>query len=75
MLLWGPRGNLDGYLEAVDILKGVVGFFSSKENFKGVKIFLHQANNLLSKAFLIIEGEFKQLLRTYRSTLHFTPIP
>ncbi|PNT65404.1 hypothetical protein BRADI_4g41980v3 [Brachypodium distachyon] len=65
MLLWGPRGNLDGYLEAVDILKGVVGFFSSKENFKGVKIFLHQANNLLSKAFLIIEGEFKQLLRTY----------
>nr|CAB3459446.1 unnamed protein product [Digitaria exilis] len=64
--LKGPHENLEGFLEAVDLLKGVVHFFSSNKNFKCCDGILNQVNNLLTKSALNIEEEFRQLMGTYR---------
>ncbi|KAG8093632.1 hypothetical protein GUJ93_ZPchr0012g20853 [Zizania palustris] len=64
-ILRGPHEDLEGYLEAVGLLKGIVRFFSSSKNFKGSEGLLNHVNNLLSKSALKIEEEFRQLMSTY----------
>jgi exocyst complex component 7 len=50
----------------VDVLKGVVRFFSSNKNFKSSEVVLNHVNTLLAKSTLKIEEEFKQLMSNYR---------
>ncbi|XAR64765.1 hypothetical protein NMG60_11008585 [Bertholletia excelsa] len=64
-ILRGPHEDLESYLEAVDQLRGIVKFFSSNKSLKGGGGVLNHANNLLSKAILKLEEEFRQLLTTY----------
>nr|CAB3490967.1 unnamed protein product [Digitaria exilis] len=64
-ILRGPHEDLESYLEAVDVLKGIVRFFSSNKNFKSSETVLNHVNNLLAKSTLKIEEEFKQLMSTY----------
>ncbi|KAG8088996.1 hypothetical protein GUJ93_ZPchr0011g27771 [Zizania palustris] len=64
-VLKGPHEDLESYLEAVDLLKGVVRFFSSNKNFKSSEGVLNHVNNLLAKSALKIEEEFRQLMSTY----------
>ncbi|OEL16420.1 Exocyst complex component EXO70A1, partial [Dichanthelium oligosanthes] len=63
--LRGPHESLESFLEAVDLLKGVLHFFSSNRNFKSSEEVLNQVNNLLTKSALKIEEEFRQLMGTY----------
>ncbi|RLN30398.1 hypothetical protein C2845_PM05G05020 [Panicum miliaceum] len=65
VILRGPHENLKSFLEAVDLLKGVVNFFSLNKNFKSCEEVLNQVNNLLTKSALKIEDEFRQLMGTY----------
>ncbi|AQK58046.1 hypothetical protein Zm00014a_042902 [Zea mays] len=65
-ILRGPHEDLESYLEAVDVLKGISRFFSSNKNFKSSEGVLNHVNNLLAKSTLKIEEEFKQLMSTYR---------
>ncbi|XP_025805191.1 exocyst complex component EXO70A1-like isoform X2 [Panicum hallii] len=65
VILRGPHENLKIFLEAVDLLKGVVNFFSLNKNFKSCEGVLNQVNNLLTKSALKIEEEFRQLMGTY----------
>jgi exocyst complex component 7 len=64
--LRGPHEDLESYLEAVDVLKGAVCFFSSNKNFKSSEVVLNHVNTLLAKSTLKIEEEFKQLMSNYR---------
>ncbi|KAJ1274397.1 hypothetical protein BS78_05G058600 [Paspalum vaginatum] len=64
-ILRGPHEDLESYLEAVEVLKGIVRFFSSNKNFKSSEGVLNHVNNLLAKSTLKIEEEFKQLMSTY----------
>ncbi|KAL5204254.1 hypothetical protein ABZP36_009125 [Zizania latifolia] len=64
-VLKGPHEDLESYLEAIDLLKGIVRFFSSNKNFKSSEGVLNHVNNLLAKSALKIEEEFKQLMSTY----------
>ncbi|TVU26790.1 hypothetical protein EJB05_29368 [Eragrostis curvula] len=64
-ILRGPHEDLESYLEAVDVLKGIVRFFSSNKNFKSSEGVLNHVNNLLAKSTLKIEEEFKQLMSNY----------
>ncbi|CAD6258155.1 unnamed protein product [Miscanthus lutarioriparius] len=64
-ILRGPHEDLESYLEAVDVLKGIIRFFSSNKNFKSSEGVLNHVNNLLAKSTLKIEEEFKQLMGTY----------
>ncbi|KAF0895465.1 hypothetical protein E2562_012469 [Oryza meyeriana var. granulata] len=64
-VLKGPHEDLESYLEAVDLLKGIVRFFSSNKNFKSSEGVLNHVNNLLAKSALKIEEEFRQLMTTY----------
>jgi len=66
VILRGPHENLKNFLEAVDLLKGVVNVFSLDKNFKNCEGVLNQVNNLLTKSALKIEEEFRQLMGTYR---------
>jgi len=67
VILRGPHEDLKSFLEAVDLLKGVIHFFSSnKTTFKSCEGVLNQVNNLLTKSKLKIEEEFRQLMSTYR---------
>lgn len=64
-VLKGPHEDLESYLEAVDLLKGIVRFFSTNKNFKSSEGVLNHVNNLLAKSALKIEEEFRQLMTTY----------
>ncbi|KAK6933576.1 Exocyst complex subunit Exo70, C-terminal [Dillenia turbinata] len=64
-ILRGPHENLDGYLEAIDQLRGNILFFSSNKSFKSSDGVLNHANSLLAKAISKLEDEFKQLLLSY----------
>lgn len=64
-IIKGPREDLESYLAAVDQLRNNVEFFSSNKSFKSSDGVLTNANNLLAKAMLKLEEEFKQLLSTY----------
>eukprot|EP00252_Welwitschia_mirabilis_P020450 TRINITY_DN5016_c0_g1_i1.p1 TRINITY_DN5016_c0_g1~~TRINITY_DN5016_c0_g1_i1.p1 ORF type:complete len:645 (-),score=126.10 TRINITY_DN5016_c0_g1_i1:279-2213(-) len=64
-ILKGPRDDLEGYLAAVDQLRKNVEFFTCNKSFKSSDGVLTNANNLLAKAMLKLEEEFKQLLSTY----------
>ncbi|KAK9122880.1 hypothetical protein Sjap_012482 [Stephania japonica] len=64
-ILRGPHEDLESYLEAVDQLRSNIRFFSSNKNFKSSDGVLTHANNLLSKAILKLEEEFRQLLMSY----------
>ncbi|KAI4997174.1 hypothetical protein ZWY2020_052516 [Hordeum vulgare] len=64
-ILRGPHEDLESYLEAVDILKGISRFFSSNKNFRSSEGILNHVNGLLAKSSLKIEEEFKQLMSTY----------
>nr|XP_018676000.1 PREDICTED: exocyst complex component EXO70A1-like isoform X3 [Musa acuminata subsp. malaccensis] len=65
-ILRGPHEDLEGYLEAVDMLKSTVQHFSSNKSFKGCDGVMNHINSLLAKAILKLEEEFRQLLATYR---------
>ncbi|RCV36142.1 hypothetical protein SETIT_7G295900v2 [Setaria italica] len=65
VILRGPREKLGTFLEAVDLLKGVVHFFSSNKNFKCCEGVLNQVDSLLTNSALKIEEEFRQLMDTY----------
>ncbi|TVU04433.1 hypothetical protein EJB05_49992 [Eragrostis curvula] len=64
-ILKGPHEDLPRYLEAVDQLKGIIRFFSSNTNSKSSEGVLNHVNNLLTKAALMIEDEFRQLMGTH----------
>ncbi|XP_042475383.1 exocyst complex component EXO70A1-like [Macadamia integrifolia] len=64
-ILRGPHEDLESYLEAIDQLRSNVRFFSSNKSFKSSDGVLNHANNLLAKAILKLEEEFKQLLTSY----------
>ncbi|GAV57320.1 Exo70 domain-containing protein [Cephalotus follicularis] len=64
-ILRGPHEDLESYLEAIDQLRAIVQFFSSNKNFKSSDGVLNHANNLLAKAILKLEDEFRQLLTNY----------
>ncbi|KAJ6820211.1 exocyst complex component EXO70A1-like isoform X1 [Iris pallida] len=64
-ILRGPHENLESYLEAVDQLRANVKFFSSNKSFQNSDGVLNHANNLLAKAIMKLEEEFKQLLSSY----------
>ncbi|MQL87218.1 hypothetical protein Taro_019759 [Colocasia esculenta] len=68
-ILKGPHEDLESYLEAVDQLRNNARFFSSNKSFKGSDGVLNHVNNLLSKAIIKLEEEFKQLLSTYSKPL------
>lgn len=50
-------------------LRSVVSFFNSNKSYKGNDAVLNHVNNLLAKANLKIEEEFKQILTSYRFVL------
>ncbi|RDY06674.1 Exocyst complex component EXO70A1, partial [Mucuna pruriens] len=64
-ILRGPHEDLESYLEAVDQLRANVRFFSSKKSFKSSEGVVNHANNLLAKAMVKLEDEFKHLLTNY----------
>ncbi|KAK6929041.1 Exocyst complex subunit Exo70, C-terminal [Dillenia turbinata] len=64
-ILRGPHENLDGYLEAIEQLRGNILFFSGNKSFKSSDGVLNHANSLLAKATSKLEDEFKQLLLSY----------
>jgi len=68
--LKGPHEDLETYLEAIDQLRANVRFFSSNKSFKSSDGVLNHANNLLAKAILKLEEEFRQLLSSYRLVLN-----
>ncbi|GMP87885.1 hypothetical protein CsSME_00040075 [Camellia sinensis var. sinensis] len=70
-ILRGPHEDLESYLEAVDQLRSIVRFFSSNKSFQSSIGVLNHANNLLSKAILKLEEEFRQLLTSYRFAFLF----
>lgn len=64
-ILKGPHEDLESYLAAVELLRSHVRFFSSKRSFNSSDGVLSHTNDLLKKAILKLEDEFKQLLLTY----------
>ncbi|CAI9090100.1 OLC1v1024791C1 [Oldenlandia corymbosa var. corymbosa] len=64
-VLRGPHEDLESYLEAVDQLRSIVGFFNSKKSLQSTIGVVNHANNLLAKAKLKLEEEFRQLLASY----------
>ncbi|XP_078432043.1 exocyst complex component EXO70A1-like [Wolffia australiana] len=68
-ILKGPHEDLESYLEAVEQLRSNVRFFSSNKNFKSSDGVLNHANNLLSRAILKLDDEFRQLLSNYSKPL------
>ncbi|XP_020272304.1 exocyst complex component EXO70A1-like isoform X2 [Asparagus officinalis] len=64
-ILKGPHEDLESYLEAIDQLRANVRFFNSNKSLKSSDGLLNHANNLLAKAVLKLEEEFKQLLSSY----------
>ncbi|KAG5553239.1 hypothetical protein RHGRI_011186 [Rhododendron griersonianum] len=64
-ILRGPHEDLESYLEAVDQLRSIVRFFSGNKSLQSSIGVLNHANNLLSKAILKLEEEFRQLLTSY----------
>lgn len=64
-VLRGPHEDLESYLEAIDLLRKNVQFFTSNKNFRWSDGVLTHANNLLSKAIMKLEDEFRQLLSTF----------
>lgn len=69
----GPHGDLDSYLEAMDLLKKNVSFFSKNKNTNtrsdGA---LTHANGLLAKAVVMLEEEFRHLLASCRLLIFLT---
>ncbi|XP_047332714.1 exocyst complex component EXO70A1 [Impatiens glandulifera] len=68
-LLRGPHEDLESYIQAVNQMRNIVTFFSSNKSLKSSMGVLNHANNLLSKAMLKLEEEFRQIL-----TLHSKPV-
>lgn len=69
-ILRGPHEDLESYIEAVDQLRSNIKFFSSYKGFKTIDGALKHDNNLLAKAIVKLEEEFKQLLSTYRCVVN-----
>lgn len=63
-ILKGPQEDLKSYLEAVNKLKRNVEFFKSNRSFKSSDAVVSHANNLMSKAIVKLEEEFRQILST-----------
>ncbi|GAA0144286.1 membrane traffic protein [Lithospermum erythrorhizon] len=64
-ILKGPHEDLESYLQAIEQLRGNIRFFTNNKSFKSSDGVINHANNLLSKAILKLEEEFKQLLSSY----------
>lgn len=65
-ILKGPDEDLESFLDAVDLLKCNIRFFSTNKISTSEYGLLNHANNLLSKAVVKLRDEFRQLLATYR---------
>ncbi|XP_038971826.1 exocyst complex component EXO70A1-like [Phoenix dactylifera] len=61
-VLKGPHEDLESYLEAVDQLRSVLRFFNSNKSFRSSDGVLSNVNNLLGKAIVKLEDEFRGLL-------------
>ncbi|KAM0947429.1 putative exocyst complex component Exo70, cullin repeat-like-containing domain superfamily [Dioscorea sansibarensis] len=61
----GPHEDLENYLQAVDQLRNIGNFFGSNKTFKRGDGAANNTSNLLAKAILKLEEEFKELLNTY----------
>ncbi|KAK4759595.1 hypothetical protein SAY87_022726 [Trapa incisa] len=64
-ILRGPHEDLESYLDAINQLKRNINFFSKNKGFKSTHGVFSHANNLLSKAILKLEDEFRQILSNY----------
>ncbi|CAL9067491.1 exocyst complex component EXO70A1-like [Musa acuminata AAA Group] len=64
-ILKGPDEDLESFLDAVDLLKCNIRFFSTNKISTSEYGLLNHANNLLSKAVVKLRDEFRQLLATY----------
>ncbi|GKB46589.1 exocyst complex component EXO70A1-like protein [Tanacetum coccineum] len=64
-ILKGPHEDLEGYLEAIEQLRGNIRFFTNHKRFKSSDGVLSHSNSLLSKAISKFEHEFIQLLSSY----------
>ncbi|KAK4774363.1 hypothetical protein SAY86_009298 [Trapa natans] len=68
-ILKGPHEDLEGYLTAIDRLRGNIQFFSRSKNYKSNEGVLNQTNNLLAKAIAKLEEEFKHRIASYSKPL------
>lgn len=64
-ILRGPHEDLESYLAAVDQLRKIVRFFSGNKNLKSSIGVISHATNLLAKAIMKLDDEFRQLLTSY----------
>uniref|UniRef100_A0A6V7QWA1 Exocyst subunit Exo70 family protein n=1 Tax=Ananas comosus var. bracteatus TaxID=296719 RepID=A0A6V7QWA1_ANACO len=64
-ILRGPHEDLESYLEAVDVLRGIVRFFTTEKNFRNADGILNHVNGLLAKSISKLEEEFRQLVISY----------
>lgn len=61
-ILKGPHGNLQGFLDVVDLLRNIEGYISSTKSYSNSDGMLSHVNALLCKALVRIEGEFQKQL-------------
>lgn len=69
-ILKGPHGNLQGFLDAVDLLRNIEGYISSTKSYSNSDGMLSHVNALLCKALVRIEGEFQKQLSQHRFLSH-----
>lgn len=65
-MLKGPHEDLESYLEAVDQLRSVLHFYNSDKSFRSNDGVPSNVNNLLGKAIMKLEDEFRGLLAKHR---------
>lgn len=63
---------MESYLEAIDQLRASIEFFNTKKGLKSSEGAINHANNLLAKAIVKLEEEFKQLVTNCRFVLAYT---
>ena len=70
-ILRGPHEDLESYLEAVEVLKGIVLYFNSNKNFKSSDSVLTHVNNLLAKSNLHPKYKFDYEYRIAKHNFAF----
>ncbi|KQJ85365.1 exocyst complex component EXO70A1-like isoform X2 [Brachypodium distachyon] len=74
VILNGPSKGLTDYLYAVDKLRGVVSFFTSKRSCAAGDEALKNVDQLLSKAGVELEGEFSRVLSKCSKPVELEPL-